>query len=54
MVTCKECIYCRILATCWVCKKDRNGKIRSLKELEAEDVENCTHFTNDKLINILS
>ncbi|MFO7966737.1 MAG: hypothetical protein R6U44_03970 [Archaeoglobaceae archaeon] len=52
MVTCKECIYCRILATCWVCKKDSNGKIRKLSELHLE-IEDCTFFTNDKLINIL-
>ncbi len=51
MVNCEECIYCRILATCWVCKKDSNGMIRKLIELQSE--EGCSFFTNDKLINIL-
>lgn len=53
MASCKECIYCRILATCWICKKDSNGKIRRLSELGTEGVESCDFFTNDKLINIL-
>jgi len=44
MATCKECICCRILVGCWVCKK--GDGVKRLSEL-TEEMQGCPNYSTD-------
>jgi len=45
MVTCKECVNCRIHVGYWLCFGGGEKRVKRIDDLEIEGMEKCPYFT---------
>lgn len=44
MVTCRDCMNCKVHVGYWLCLGSGEKKVKRLDDLETEGMENCPNF----------